>query len=248
STPLNALVIFSLGLLLFAMEGLICIIMVAPLSILANFIGYAIGKEIIIRRNKKTQNSSIFLLLLSVPLFMSFEKLIGENEKLRSVITTIEINAPPEVVWKNVIAFPELEKPTAFIFRTGIAYPISATIQGKGVGATRYCNFSTGHFTEPITVWDEAKLLQFDVNEQPEPMKEISLYNIHPNHLHGYWVSKKGQFRLIKKNGKTVLEGTTWYINKINPDFYWTIWSDYIVHKIHQRVLTHIKKESEKNY
>jgi hypothetical protein len=82
--------------------------------------------------------------------------------------------------------------------------------------------------------------------EQPEPMKEISFYDIHPTHLHGYWVSQKGQFKLTKlKNGHTLLEGTTWYINKIKPDFYWTTWSDYIVHKIHIRVLEHIKLQSE---
>ncbi|TAH01426.1 MAG: hypothetical protein EAZ16_11800 [Sphingobacteriales bacterium] len=78
-------------------------------------------------------------------------------------------------------------------------------------------------------------------------MKEISFYDIHPTHLHGYWVSKKGQFKLTKlANGNTLLEGTTWYINKIKPDFYWTIWSDYIVHKIHNRVLEHIKQQTEK--
>jgi hypothetical protein len=42
-----------------------------------------------------------------------------------------------------------------------------------------------------------------------------------------------------------LLEGTTWYENKIKPAFYWNIWSDFIVHKIHKRVLSHIKSESE---
>ena len=244
--PLQAMGFFGLGLLFFAMEGLLCIIMVAPLSLLANFIGFAFTKEIIKKKNTGNSKSFIFILLVSVPLFMSFESMVGKKEKLRSVTTTITIDAAPEVVWENVIAFPELNEPTELIFKTGIAYPISATIQGEGVGSTRYCNFSTGHFVEPITIWDEAKLLQFDVINQPEPMKEISPYNIHPNHLNGYWVSKKGQFKLTIKNGKTILEGTTWYINKIKPDFYWTIWSDHIVHKIHQRVLKHIKHESEK--
>ena len=33
------------------------------------------------------------------------------------------------------------------------------------------------------------------------------------------------------------LEGTTWYYHNIKPDFYWRIWSNYIIHKIHERVL-----------
>jgi hypothetical protein len=40
-------------------------------------------------------------------------------------------------------------------------------------------------------------------------------------------------------------EGTTWYVNKIKPGLYWTLWSDNIVHKIHNRVLEHIKTQSE---
>jgi hypothetical protein len=85
------------------------------------------------------------------------------------------------------------------------------------------------------------------VTEQPEPMKELSFYDIHPNHLHGYWVSERGQFKLTQlPNGNTLLEGTTWYRNKIKPDMYWTLWSDFIVHTIHERVLNHIKKEAER--
>ena len=168
---------------------------------------------------------------------------------MRLVATSLEINASIQTVWGNVIHFSPLDEPKEFIFKAGIAYPISAQIDGHGVGAVRHCNFSTGSFSEPITVWNEPYLLKFSVNNQPEPMKEISFYDIHPNHLHGYWVSQKGQFKLTQlPNGHTLLEGTTWYVNKIKPGIYWTIWSDYIVHKIHERVLLHIKDQSEQSH
>jgi hypothetical protein len=239
------LLVFCIGLLTFAWEGLICMIMAFPIGLLFTWIGHWAGYQIL---KSKTGNASatIILLFLSVPALMAFENAAEEREDIRSVTTSIEINATPEQVWKNVIAFPQLKEPTEFIFKTGIAYPINATIQGQCVGAVRHCNFSTGSFVEPITVWDKPRLLKFSVDEQPEPMKEISFYDIHPNHLQGYWVSKQGQFKLTQlANGHTLLEGTTWYVNKIKPDLYWTIWSDYIVHKIHQRVLEHIKTQSE---
>jgi hypothetical protein len=67
-------------------------------------------------------------------------------------------------------------------------------------------------------------------------------------HLHDYFVSSKGQFKLIRlENGNMLLEGTTWYYHKIRPEFYWKIWTEQIVHTIHQRVLNHIKEQSEKN-
>jgi len=201
---------------------------------------------LIIKARWNNTPMAVILLTLSVPALMAFEDQQHEKEEVRAVITSIDIKASPATVWKSVVAFPELEAPTEFIFRTGIAYPINATITGQGVGAIRYCNFSTGSFVEPITVWDEPKLLQFSVEEQPVPMKELSFQNVDPKHLHGYWVSRKGQFKLIPlKDGGTRLEGSTWYYNKINPDWYWTIWSDYIVHQIHNRVLHHIKKQAE---
>lgn len=240
------LLIFCVGLLFFAWEGIICLAMAAPIGFLFTYLGFLIGHGLSISKVSSNSPTTIILLMLSVPSLMAFEDNIKTSEQLRSVTTSLEINASPESVWKNVIAFPQLKDPTGFIFKTGIAYPINATINGQGIGAVRHCNFSTGSFVEPITTWNEPTLLKFSVNQQPEPMKEISPYDIHPNHLHGYWVSKQGQFKLTAlPNGHTLLEGTTWYVNKIKPGIYWTVWSDYIVHKIHQRVLEHIKTQSE---
>lgn len=247
-TAFITLGIFCLGLLTFAFEGLICIAMAAPMGLFFTWMGYLIGYQLIKNRTRGTAPTAMILLLFFVPAVMGFEYITGDNEPVRSVTTSIEINATPETVWKNVVEFPQLNEPTEFIFKTGIAYPTSAAIDGNGVGAIRHCNFSTGTFVEPITVWNEPQLLKFDVVDQPEPMKELSPYDIHPNHLHGYWVSMQGQFKLTRlANGHTLLEGTTWYVNKIKPNFYWTIWSDNIVHKIHSRVLQHIKVRSEKN-
>lgn len=242
---LLTLSIFSAGLLLFAWEGIICLMMAFPLAFAFMLVGHFLAMEIL-KSNLGNGNTLPILLFLTVPALLAFEERNSTGEELRSVTTSIEINASPEVVWQNVIAFPTLDNPSEFIFKTGIAYPIDATINGKGVGAVRHCNFSTGSFVEPITVWNEPSLLKFSVNSQPATMKELSIYDIQPNHLHGYWQSKQGQFELVRlPNGGTRLVGTTWYINKIKPSFYWTLWSDYIVHKIHFRVLAHIKQQAE---
>ena len=122
-----------------------------------------------------------------------------------------------------------------------------ATITGHGPGAVRRCVFSTGPFVEPITIWDEPRLLKFDVTENPPPMQEWTIYAaIHPTHLHGFLVSNGGQFLLtpLPKN-RTRLEGTTWYRHSMWPVEYWRVWSDYIIHSIHMRVLEHVKSEAE---
>lgn len=238
-----SLLFFTIGLFLFAIEGLICIAMAAPIGILLTYIGSVIGYSV---TAKATTNAGtmMFVLIGIIPATALFEK--QTLPALTAVTTAIEINASPELVWQNVIEFPTLPEPTDFIFKTGIAYPINAEIKGSGVGAVRHCNFTTGSFVEPVTVWDAPRLLKFDVEEQPAPMKEISFWDIDAPHLHDYFVSKQGQFKLIAlPNGKTKLEGTTWYYHNIKPAFYWRLWSNYIIHKIHERVLNHIKVNAE---
>jgi len=45
--------------------------------------------------------------------------------------------------------------------------------------------------------------------------------------------------------GRTRLEGSTWYEYEIFPQDYWTLWSDLLIHRIHKRVLDHIKNLAE---
>lgn len=238
------LLFYCLAMIFLAIEGLICIIMALPLGLICVWLGSLIGYGII-KRKPKGGAPTVIALLFIIPVFSFIEK--DSTPSITSVTTSIDIDATPEVVWENVVEFPQLKEPTEFLFQTGVAYPINAKINGNGVGAIRYCNFTTGSFVEPITVWDQPKLLAFDVLEQPAPMKEISFWDIDAPHLHDYFVSKKGQFKLIAlPNGKTRLEGTTWYYHRIKPEFYWKLWSNYIVHAIHNRVLEHIKENAER--
>lgn len=238
------LLIFGIGLIVFALEGLICIGMAAPFALLLTWIGTLIGYAIV---NKKPSQSLNSILLLIVLIPLSAFKESQTIPPVKSVITKTIINASPQTVWKNVIAFPELNKPNDLIFKIGISYPIKSRIEGEGKGAVRYCQFNTGDFVEPITKWEENKLLAFDVIEQPEPLKELSFWDVNAPHLHDYFVSKKGQFKITElENGLVELEGTTWYYHNIKPDFYWRLWSNMIIHKIHERVLGHIKDVSEK--
>lgn len=232
-------------LLLCAIEGLICIAMVLLPAIFLVWIGSYIG-FILSERNQPPNKIAVFIVALSSIGSMSFDH-TRENTNLIAVKTTVIIDASIETVWNNVVTFDKIDQPTDWLFKTGIAYPTHATIKGRGNGAIRYCNFTTGSFVEPITNWQEPNFLQFDVARQPAPMNEFNpFWDIHPKHLDGYFVSHRGQFRLIKiGENKTKLEGTTFYTLDIMPQFYWQMWSDFIIHRIHLRVLNHIKNVSE---
>lgn len=241
---LLTLLIYTTGLLLFAVEGLLCVLMSAPIGIALSLTGSLFGYWVVTRLPGKAPTIMV-MLIGSIPLISFIEK--NTPPELNAVVTSIEINADPQTVWKNVVEFPQLNEPTELLFKTGIAYPINAKIEGSGVGAIRHCNFTTGSFVEPITVWDAPRLLKFDVLVQPVPMKELSFWDIDAPHLHDYFVSKSGQFKLTSlPNGHTLLEGTTWYYHNIRPAIYWRPWSNYIIHEIHGRVLRHIKVNAER--
>ena len=185
------------------------------------------------------------MLFLLMPVFVGLDA--RSQHPLFEVRSSVEIAAPIETVWQNVVSFSDLPKPQEWYFKAGIAYPKRARIEDSGPTAIRYCEFSTGPFVEPIEVWQEPTLLRFRVTENPAPMEEWSPYSkVTPRHLHGYLVSEKGQFELISlgKN-RTLLKGTTWYRHGLSPAHYWRLWSDAIIHRIHMRVLNHIRTLSE---
>lgn len=248
AVSLLSIALVSLALLVIAVEGVICLVMAAPLgaalSLFGGFIGYVIQ-----RRPSYTNEAfqTCALILCALPAFMLLEHQSKPALPLYEVRTSVIIDAPPEQIWPHLIAFTELSPPHEKLFRTGIAYPLRAEIQGRGVGAIRYCIFSTGAFVEPIEVWDEPRLLKFGVTAQPPVMQELSPYGeLRPPHLENYLHSRRGQFLLTSlPDGTTRLEGTTWYENRFWPGAYWHLWSDYIIHRIHLRVLDHIKNLSE---
>lgn len=237
-----------IGLLLFRVEGLICLMMALPLALPLAFFGGEIAytlQEWLRHRNRSL--TTLLLAVLCAPLLLGAEAAVAPRPPLLEAYTAIEIDAPPEVVWKHVVSFSELPPPEEWLFRAGIAYPIRAEIQGSGPGAVRTCVFSTGAFVEPIEVWSEPVLLRFAVTKNPPSMVELTPYaSIKPPHIEGFFVSEKGQFELRPlPGGRTYLAGTTWYRHDLRPAFYWRMWSDAILHRIHLRVLRHIQRLSE---
>ncbi len=243
-----SVVLLAAALVLLWMEGVLCLLMAAPLGILLAVMGGTIGYFLLDPRRTRGQATGVWLVLILIaPALMGAEHLGVSEAPLVAVHTVIDVDATPAVVWRHVVTFPDLPEPTEIVFRLGIAYPMKARIEGQGAGAVRYCVFSTGAFVEPIEVWDEARLLRFSVALNPDPMRELTPYHgVRPPHLDGYLKSERGQFLLVElPDGRTRLEGRTWYRNSMWPASYWKLWSDFLIQRIHLRVLTHIKGLAE---
>ena len=235
------------ALLLFAFEGVICLVMAFPILVpvgaLGGLIGWFLAKMIVLQSHWLLMQSAAAMLLLC------WVESHFSNYSIDRVESSVVVNAPIETVWNNVVEFPEIQSQADWWFRLGIATPLRATITGNGVGAIRRCEFTTGAFVEPITEWNPPHRLAFDVTEQPDPLVEMTPYHsIHPPHLQHSFHSVQGEFELVKLGPKsTRLIGRTWYVVEMRPSAYWKLWTDEIVHRIHLRVLEHIRLHSESN-
>jgi uncharacterized membrane protein YhaH (DUF805 family) len=241
--------LLALLLLALAIEGVICLLMAAPIGLGLGLIGGLVGYWIQRRRWSHLQTQATFgAMLLFVPFLIGAEGLKPQEAPLLRVSTRIEIDAPPETVWRFLASFPTLPPPTEWPFRVGIAYPLRSTLEGSGPGARRECQFSSGEFIEPIRVWEKNRRLVFTISGAPPVMEEMSPYgHIHTRHIDGqYFQAQDAEFVLTPlANGHTLLTGTSRYRNRMWPVAYWRLWSDAIVHQIHLRVFRHIKRLSE---
>ncbi|HEY6459236.1 MAG TPA: SRPBCC family protein [Polyangiaceae bacterium] len=230
-------------LLLFAIEGLLCLAMAFPICAVIAIVGALVGRAIV---TSAREPSGAAFLVATLPVLAAGEAHLA-SPTLHDVTTTIDVDAPPQAVWPHVVGFSDLPEPPAWQYRLGVAYPLRARIDGAGVGAVRRCEFSTGPFVEPITAWDPPRRLAFDVTSQPPSMTEWSPYHdLHAPHLEGYMVSRGGEFRLVPlPGGRTRLEGTTHYTLAIYPELYWRPYAELLLHGIHTRVLRHIKALTE---
>ena len=243
------LIVATAVLVVTAFEGLICIIMMLPLAAPVVLLGALVGYFIVASgpQHPRELGKIAVVLVALLPTMFGAEHMTNPLPLQFTCQTEVVVNAPPERVWQHVVSFSDLAPPRDYLFRAGVAYPIRARIEGTGVGAIRHCEFSTGAFVEPIEVWDEPRLLRFSVTSNPPPMKEWNpLFEIHPPHLDGFLVSKRGEFELTPlSGGRTRLRGSTLYQHGLWPAAYWRLWSDPIIHRIHERVLDHIKTLAE---
>ena len=225
----------------FAIQGAICLAMCVPIAIPLAIVGVAVGRSAMSLSQPVRRTVTMLLVDLGYRPCYRCDGFLSERY-LRAICCC-------DVGGGGCPTRSRLDE-CCRIFRASRPdrMDLSPGHRVSDLGADRCCEFSTGSFVEPITRWQQPTLLAFDVSATPAPMRELSPYDIHPPHLDGFLKSHRGQFRLAPLDGgtRTRLEGTTWCSHKLYPEFYWRLWSDMILHKIHRRVLDQIRALSEK--
>lgn len=162
--------------------------------------------------------------------------------------TSVVVDAPVERVWDVLKKGGPVPESDYFLYKLGVAHPMRTEYYGYRVGDLRICRLSTGPMPERITEWSPGEAIGFRVIDTPAPMKELNPFypDTGPSHLYDTYSVLRGRITLTAlPGGRTELTGTTWSVNRMEPLWYWRLWTEEIVHQVHREVFAEVKKESE---
>ncbi len=238
------LLLGAVGLVLGALEGVICIILASPLALGAALIGGALGRAAALSGQRSARSSLMSVAFL--PLVFASEYVLPASTSF-STSESIDIDAAPHEVWRAIVRMDPIAEPPALPFRLGVAYPLHGEIVGEGVGAIRKGTFSTGVALERVTEWRFDRKLAFVVFSDPPAMHEMSPYaHVNAPHVKGYFRTTYTSFEIVPlaNGGSRVLE-TTRHELRLDPILYWMQFARWIIHENNMRVLTHMRDQAE---
>lgn len=231
----------------------LCVVMAAiPILVLAGIgamIIWGFGK-LTSKSGKKKKNTQYAMtgLLLILPYALApIEANVDPSSWYRTVETEVIINdTTPEEVWNSIIRMeaisPEEQRPSWYHIM-GIPRPISATLDGEGVGSIRTGNFELGlSFEEVVTLWQPYRAMEFDVevllNSEATPvLREIG---------GAYYDLISAGYELEAIDATTVrLRLHSEYRLSTNFNFYGAFWADWIMEDFQNYVLNTVKTRIE---
>jgi len=232
----------SLALVILSLEGVICILLAAPLAVPMVLAGGAIGRQFAIARlNRRNPLASVAVL----PLVFMLEAAIPP-ETIISTAREVVVEAPPAAVWAALTSSEPIRPAPGLTAAAGLAYPVASHLAGKGVGALRAGRFSTGVATEVVTDWQPQRSLAFRILRQPPAMEEMSPYRrVHAPHVVGYFETGETRFALRPlPGGGTRLTVTALHRLRIEPVPYWAPIAGWAIRANVDRVLEDIRLKS----
>lgn len=234
----------AVALIMFALEGLVCLLLASPIVVFFALLGGAMGGAAGLASNSRGKP---LLTLGLLPLAFLVEAAVPPSAAFRTE-EAIDIQAPREAIWQAIVSDKPIAEPPGLIAATGLAYAVKGEMLGTGVGATRLGRFSTGTAREKITDWQPGRRLAFAVLTQPPCMEEMSPYRrVHSPHVRGYFQTLTTSFELHPlAAGGTRLIVRSSHILRIDPLPYWEPIARWAAHSNAQRVLRDLKHKAER--
>ena len=225
-------------LIITGMEGWVCVLMSTPLVAFFLAIGAFAGtfaRRFLLSRGAK--HLALFLTVAVLPFFLVAANKIEEpsRQELRAetIANTLVTDASRELVWDQLKTFDRIEGTKGFLMKIGLPVPVSCTMSGEGVGATRTCYFEEGHIQERVTAWNPPNSMKFEITEFDVPGRP--------------WLSfRDAGYELTTEGNRTVVTRQTTIVSRLAPAWYWRPLEKIGVETEHQYLFEEVKKKIEK--
>lgn len=240
-TAAFSLLLSAVGVLAFAMEGIVCLLMAAPLILPLTLFGAWLGW--LMTGGERAPSARLHGPAIAIlSLALGGGAILPAPESEGEVTTVWHLAAPPERVWPYVLRLDALPEPDWWLFRLGVAHPIGTATHADG---SRECLLSTGAMPERVSAREENRRLAFRVLATPPSMREMNPFGeVRAAHLTTTYIGQEGEFTLYPEGKGTRLVARSTYGLRMAPFAYWRLWSDAIVAHVHKRVVREISRRS----
>jgi len=235
--------------LLFAWEGLICVILLLPIFLILSMLG-GIFAKLIKRTASANTNKMVLASFLILPFLVApLEAQFAAPEELRMIETHIEIHSSPQKIWENIKEVPAIQPQEHFFYFShliGFPRPVEAKLIGEGVGAVRHATFEKGVlFIETITDWRPQKYLSFSIKADTQSIPATTL-DAHVKVGGPYFDVLRGTYSIETLSPeKSILHLSSTHRLSTRFNFYSHLWTDFIMKDIQGYILQIIKKRCE---
>jgi hypothetical protein len=162
-------------LLITGLEGIVCLLMAAPLLALGLTIGALLGN--LIRRRwidrSDAPERNLVLLILLTPFFIAaadhVEKPHRHAETVEEFSSTLIVPTGREETWRLVEKMDRLDGERPFLLRLGIPTPYRCELEKPEIGGTRVCYFREGILAQNITAWDFPRSFEVTITANTLP-------------------------------------------------------------------------------
>jgi hypothetical protein len=239
------------ALAVLAWEGLICIVMAAPIFLgMGTLGGIAAGVLLDRRRGRAAPPVVTGLAILPLAVF-PLEQRLPPPDQERTVITSVVIDAGPEAVWRQIVRVPEIgarELPDSFYHRIGIPRPREATLDRDGVGGLREATFRGGlRFHETITEWEPERTLGFTIRVAPESVS-AAILDPHVAVGSAHFDVLYGRFRIEPlSEGRVRLDLLSRHRISTLFNGYAGLWTDAVMRDVQAGISDVVKRRSEED-
>lgn len=164
-----SMAVFLVAMFIFMLEGMICLVLVAPVFMVAAIIGGLIAGWIHnrFRTSKITLSSFALLPLLLGPI----EANLPPAQSEQRVSSVIQIQASPEEVFDQLASVQDIkpdELGFSLVHLIGLPKPLAADMNGSGVGAVRTSRWEKNvSFEEVITTWQKPYAMHYRFHIAP---------------------------------------------------------------------------------